>query len=531
MAPKIPRLIVGSLLLVASGRPVEAAALRGPVTVSIDVVANPAAGTARSECRLWEGGQASPKGEWWVSVGEATAAAGRNWVAASGRVQCGSGTFGATSEASGRPAPIPYFLANGATSAIVTRQIEDDPLLTVDISISVRKLSALREEQPPSYQQSELKRRFFFTRSGEAVVPLVVADATETEAFGIREVLARVAVRMSSADAATRYGVISVSSSEKEAEIQLDGGLVGRTSADGAMTLRNVRPGLRAVSLRDAAGREARKIVRVEAGRTSVAHLEPSRPKTTTVPFRLTPVGKNAQGYDEFRRENDGAVVVKVPAGAFLMGNKETERAPLEHRVDVSAFLIDKTGVTWAQFKRFAEATGTPLPPHEPYWGIHDDHPAAFVTWEEARNYCAWVGGRLPTEAEREKAARGTDGRKYPWGNEEPDPERGVYRHTWGYTATEPVATHPKGASPYGVHDLGGNVWEWCSDWYDDNYYAVSPAKDPKGPAAGQAHVVRGGSWDSRPTVLSSSCRNWGHRGYREGDFGFRCAMNVPAER
>jgi formylglycine-generating enzyme required for sulfatase activity len=335
---------------------------------------------------------------------------------------------------------------------------------------------------------------------------------------------------MGSDDSAAGYGVVSIASGAREADVLLDGGVAGRTSVDGTMTLRNVGVGLRDVGLRDSAGRETHKIVRVEPNRTSLAHFGPSQSDGTAVPYRLTPLGRNAQGYDEYRRDVDGAVVVKIPAGEFLMGNRETERTPLEHRVNVSAFLIDKTGVTWRQFRKFADAAGMPMPPHEPYWGTHDDHPAVFVTWEEARNYCAWAGGRLPTEAEREKAARGTDGRKYPWGNEEPDPERGVFRRTWGYKATDPVGSHPDGASPYGAQDLGGNVWEWCADWYDDGYYAVSPAQDPKGPASAQAHVVRGGSWDSRPTVLSASCRNWGHLGYREGDFGFRCAMSVPVE-
>jgi formylglycine-generating enzyme required for sulfatase activity len=221
-------------------------------------------------------------------------------------------------------------------------------------------------------------------------------------------------------------------------------------------------------------------------------------------------------------------VVVKIPAGEFLMGNKETERTPLEHQVYLSDFLMDVTGVTWGQFKKFAAATGVPLPLHEPYWGVHDDHPAVYVSWEEAGAYCEWAGGRLPTEAEREKAARGTDDRMYPWGNEEPDPQRAVYRRSWGHEATAAVGTHPEGASPYGLQDMGGNVWEWCSDWYDGGYYAESLYRDPKGPPTGIAHVVRGGSWDSRPAVLSCSCRNWGHRGYRDGDFGFRCAMNAP---
>ncbi|MGH2667538.1 MAG: formylglycine-generating enzyme family protein [bacterium] len=162
------------------------------------------------------------------------------------------------------------------------------------------------------------------------------------------------------------------------------------------------------------------------------------------------------------------------------------------------------------------------------YWGIHDDHPVNFVTWEEGNAFCGWAGGRLPAEAEWEKAARGTDGRTNPWGNEPADPSRAVYRRGWGYLATDPVGSHPTGASPYGLLDMGGNVWEWCADWYDADYYAVAPTRDPRGPLAGIARVVRGGSWDSRPAVLSASCRSWGHRGYREADFGFRCAMTAP---
>ena len=242
----------------------------------------------------------------------------------------------------------------------------------------------------------------------------------------------------------------------------------------------------------------------------------------------LRPLGENDWGYEEYRRRADGAVVVRIPAGEFLMGNAETERTPLEHDVWVSGFLMDRTGVTWDQFKQFAAATGAPLPPHPPYWGMIDDHPAVYVTWAESHNYCQWAWGRLPTEAEREKAARGTDGRKYPWGDSEPDPAVAVFRRSWGYDSTAPVGSHPAGASPYGLMDMGGNVWEWCADWYADDYYEISPYRDPQGPDSGMAHVVRGGSWDSRPSVLSASCRSWGYPGYRDGDFGFRCAMNAP---
>lgn len=526
MARTILSYALGSLVfLMVPSPPAQACALRGPARISIDVFAAPATGAPPSECRVWEGKPPALKGRWWLTIGDA-GPAGQIREGVSSRLRCGTGPLD-----SGRTAPsaeIPYLVATGSAAATLQRQIEDDPLLVVEITLSIRKLLAVEAGPTPRYAQFDVKRRLHFTESRDALVPLLVATTEEARALGIHEVFARVAVTMDKDHTVGSYGAITITSGAGEADILLDGGVAGRTGGNGAITLRNVPTGLRGVSLRDRKGGEARTIVRVAAGRTSLAHLAPDEPHATSTPYRLTPLGTNAQGYEEYRRERDGALVVRVPAGEFLMVNKDTERAPLEHQVYVSDFLIDKTAVTWAQFKRFAQATGVPLPPHEPYWGTHDDHPAVFVTWEEARNYCAWVGGRLPTEAEREKAARGTDARKYPWGNEEPDPQRAVFRRSWGHAATDRVGIRPSGVSPYGIHDLGGNVWEWCSDWHDDGYYAVSPVRDPKGPASGQTHVVRGGSWDSRPTVLSSSCRNWGHLGYREGDFGFRCAMNDP---
>jgi formylglycine-generating enzyme required for sulfatase activity len=496
--------------------------------VSVEVIVNAVDGVSRTGCRASETVQSPGKQEWWVSVGETRVHPQTGWGGVDAGLRCGSESTRSLSPDSVDAPSKPFLIARVSIFTKLIRQMEDERLLSVRVSLALQKLSGFGRDDEPIYQQAQVDREFFFSEDGAAFVPLLVAAGAEREALGIHEAYLRVAAGSSEGEPGAPYGVVVVSSDLAEAELLLDGGPAGQLSADGETTLRNVPVGTVVVGARDAAGREVRKVVDVMANRTVVVDLSVPDPAGSGVPYRLASLGSNAQGYEEYRREADGAVVVQIPAGEFLMGNEETERTPLEHRVYVSDFLMDKTGVTWGQFKGFADATGTPLPPHEPYWGIHDDHPMIYVTWEEARAYCEWAGGRLPTEAEREKAARGTDDRKYPWGNEEPDPERAAFRRTWGHEATQAVGTYPAGASPYGLLDMAGNVWEWCSDWYDDGYYAVSPYRDPKGPPSGRAHVVRGGSWDSRPSVLSCSCRSWGHRGYRDGDFGFRCAMNAP---
>jgi serine/threonine-protein kinase len=224
--------------------------------------------------------------------------------------------------------------------------------------------------------------------------------------------------------------------------------------------------------------------------------------------------------------KKDGSEMILIPAGEFLMGAGDNDQEALDgekpqHKVCLDAYYIGKYPVTIAQYRVFCSKTGRKMP-REPWWGSNDDHPVVNVDWGDAVAYCRWVGGRLPTEAEWEKAARGIDGRTYPWGEDVPD----SYYANYGVMvdATTPVGSYPKGASPYGVLDMAGNVWEWCSDWYGEDYYRGSPEYNPKGSTNGSYHVFRGGSWNAKALVLRASFRCLYTSDFDSGNLGFRLA-------
>ena len=159
------------------------------------------------------------------------------------------------------------------------------------------------------------------------------------------------------------------------------------------------------------------------------------------------------------------------------------------------------------------------------------DHPMNCVTYHGAQTYCAWAGGRLPTEAEWEFAARGDDGRAFPWGDDPPSCARVVMEDSvddgCGMDRTAAVGSKPRGATPEGVEDLAGNVWEWVADWYDENYYARSPDRDPDGPPTGTRRVTRGGAWlSSEPAGLRGAFRDHEEPEYVGNGVGFRCAWD-----
>ncbi len=229
----------------------------------------------------------------------------------------------------------------------------------------------------------------------------------------------------------------------------------------------------------------------------------------------------------------DGAPMVLVPAGAFLMGSHEKgdKNARPVHFVFLDAFYMDTYEVTVGQYAQFLNATGLKAPYH---WILMNEpsrqrYPVVNVDWASADSYCRWAEKRLPTEAEWEKAARGTDGRMYPWGNDPPNLRRANYgKDSWLFLkALAPVGSHEKGKSPYGIYDMAGNVSEWTADWYEEDYYQNSPMSNPMGPRQGIRRVLRGGSFPYDPEDLRSARRDahW-HLNANETT-GFRCAKTV----
>jgi formylglycine-generating enzyme required for sulfatase activity len=393
------------------------------------------------------------------------------------------------------------------------------------LALTSRQWTGSSRDDKPLYSEPVKQIRATRLEPGEEYLVPVPMDSLGREAVGVRDVLLRIRAGWTGRERAIEYGALAVMDAAPGSEVILDGGVAGRAATDGSLLLANVPVGQREVRMHTTSGPVVTRVVSAVKGRT--VPLSPDAPGGTPPRPFFTPTGKNAVGFDEYRRGADGAIMVQIPEGEFSMGNLQVEGAPLPHTVSVSSFLMDKLPLTVGRFKRFAAATGRPLPP-DPYWGVHDDFPVAFIRWDEAKAYCEWAGGRLPTEAEREKAARGTDGRMFPWGSDPPSAAHAVFGRYWGQEGNDAVGTRPAGASPYGLLDMEGNMWESCEDWWDADYYTSSPRKDPTGPKSGLARVERGGSWDSRWVTLSASRRNFAFIGYREGDFGFRCASEPP---
>ncbi|MBI1294267.1 SUMF1/EgtB/PvdO family nonheme iron enzyme [bacterium] len=220
-----------------------------------------------------------------------------------------------------------------------------------------------------------------------------------------------------------------------------------------------------------------------------------------------------------------------MPAGAFVRGSDINYTAvgneTPQRQIYLSTYQIARMPVTNAQYNVFVDATGHRTPEH---WHGKEipsgkaNHPVVNVSWHDAMAFCTWAGVRLPSEAEWEKAARGTDGHIYPWGNQSPDVKRCNFNRN--VCDTTAVGSYPAGVSPYGVMDMAGNVWEWVHDWYQSDYYSVSPDSNPQGPATGICRVMRGGSWFNLDYYVRSANRDYNHPGSWHYDLGFRCVRS-----
>ncbi len=258
--------------------------------------------------------------------------------------------------------------------------------------------------------------------------------------------------------------------------------------------------------------------------------------------------------------EIDGMEQVFVPAGVFIMGADMDDKEAIAsekpaHEVYLYAYWIDRTEVTNSQYALCVSA-GVCQPPtafgqervnsihYEWYYGNpeFDNYPVIYVDWDSALTYCEWAGRRLPTEAEWEKAARGTDQRWFPWGNKNVRStfvnlaDRNTrFDHSYnlvddGYTDTAPVGSYPDGASPYGAYDMAGNVWEWVSDWYSKTYYSESPFENPTGPVSGTHKALRGGSYNNSNWSIRTTMRSYLGHLYAYGYVGFRCSQPASGE-
>ncbi len=243
----------------------------------------------------------------------------------------------------------------------------------------------------------------------------------------------------------------------------------------------------------------------------------------------------------------DGAPMVLIPEGPFPMGVPMAARdggidERPNHEVYVDAFYMDKYELTNARYLQFVTETGhrTPQHPTDPNLGLWKGNmmpesvselPVINVDWFDAQAYCQWAGKRLPTEAEWEKAAKGPNDWRFPWGDVEPTQEHANFNQVrWRGEATlVQVGIYDKGKSPYGVYDVAGNVWEWVSDWYDASYYQVSPSRNPQGPESGTYKAVRSSGWQGETPQVRIFTRIKSLPTDRNNSTGFRCAQDISS--
>lgn len=260
----------------------------------------------------------------------------------------------------------------------------------------------------------------------------------------------------------------------------------------------------------------------------------PARPAATALPTETplptaTIVTTPTPGLGAMISGRDGMSMVYVPEGEFTMGSDMNPDEQPIHQVALDAYWIDQTEVTNAMYRGCVAANQCRPLNHISsnsrdsyfYDPNFSNYPVVHVSWNDASDYCAWAGRRLPTEAEWEKAARGAHGNLYPWGNEDPNSTL----INLDLIDTTAAGQYPAGASFYCAFDMAGNVWEWVSDRYGESYYTDSPSSNPTGPEEGAFRVLRGGSWFHLDGSDRSSERYHNSDRFNSNKIGFRCAV------
>ena len=253
------------------------------------------------------------------------------------------------------------------------------------------------------------------------------------------------------------------------------------------------------------------------------------------LPAGFSSTGRTSSGHELFTAAKDGAQLVLVPGGSYARGSDSGDADEKPARdVSVSAFFLEVTAVTNASYAKYCQATGAAQPPapdfQSDYFTAVPDGPVVMVTWAEARSYAEWTGRSLPTEAQWELAARGTNASTWPWGSD--GGEAGTHFNgkggADGFAATSPAGRFPEGASPYGALDMAGNVWEWTADWYSASYFGKAPESDPTGPSSGRERSLRGGSFTSELKDVRAANRYKRAPNSRRSNVGFRTAAVFP---
>ena len=254
-----------------------------------------------------------------------------------------------------------------------------------------------------------------------------------------------------------------------------------------------------------------------------------STPTLTATPI-FTPTLALGIG-STLERPADGMTMIYIPEGEFEMGSEDgdNDEKPI-HTIYLDAFWMDETEVTNAMYARCVNAGDCDEPVGSSYDNsAYSDYPVTYVGWYDASAYCTWSGGRLPSEAEWEKASRGgLEGKKYPWGDESPTCSQGAENGVQFINCIgRMISVGSFSANGYGLYDMSGNVWEWVADLYNSGYYGNSPANNPLGSSSGNRRVLRGGSWDNYDFNFRSARRYWSDPDYSDNSFGFRCSLSL----